>query len=222
MRSSRSSPLADSQRGSRQGKKRQHYGYFLPAKNQGGICDSWEECAKKVTGVTGARYRGFASLEAAESWLKGGAKYEESRARKKIVLLPGIYFDAGTGRGDGVEISVTNEKGDNLLQKILPKKKINKHGKHLILKDVTNNYGELLAMKHALELALKLGIKSIFGDSKLVIDFWSQGSIRRAQVEPETVRLAAEVQKLRSSFESRGGKVGRVSGADNPADLGFH
>src|SRR3989344_2510508 len=202
--------------------KHRHYAYFLPKNNQDGVCDSWEECAKKVIGVTGARYRGFSDIKSAEYWLKQGAVYQESRQREKPNLLPGIYFDAGTGRGQGVEISVTNEKGENLLNKVMPRKKINRHEKHLILKPVTNNYGELLALSYALKLAVKTGIKRIFGDSRLIIDYWSQGKIRRAQVESATVRLAENTRKLRISFEKSGGKVEYVSGDDNPADFGFH
>ena len=32
----------------------------------------------------------------------------------------GIYFDAGTGRGIGVEVRITNENKENILDKISP------------------------------------------------------------------------------------------------------
>lgn len=196
--------------------KNKYYAYFF-SENKKGICEDWKECEKIVSGKN-ARYRSFNSREEAENWLQEGASY---KLKVKRVLESGIYFDAGTGRGMGVEVSVTDENGKDLLDKVLPKKKLTKHHKHLV-KGVTNNYGELLACKYALELAIKENIKKVFGDSKLVIDFWSQGILRRKLLPRKTVELAEEVYKLRKEFESSGGKVGRVSGDDNPADLGFH
>src|SRR3989344_2463500 len=194
-----------------------YYAYFF-SENRNGICESWKECEKIVSGKQ-ARFRSFKTREAAEQWLKTGAVYE---IRVKKELEPGIYFDAGTGRGNGVEISVTNEKGGNLLHKVMPRKKVNRFGKHLLDSDKTNNYGELLACKYALQFALKNQIKKIFGDSKLVIDYWSQGLVRKKFVSAETIKLVTAVAKLRKKFEVAGGVVGRISGDDNQADLGFH
>lgn len=204
-------------------KSKKYYAYFISEKKQG-ICDNWNECEIFVSGVNGARYRGFKTREEAEKWLRAGAHYELKPKvyGTKANLVSGIYFDAGTGRGNGVEISLTDENGKNLLHKVLIKKMINSHGKHLILGEVTNNYGELLACKYALKLAIKEGIKKIFGDSKLVIEYWSQGILRRKLLPKKTIKLAEEVFNLRKEFESAGGKMGRISGGDNPADLGFH
>lgn len=200
-------------------KRNKFYAYFLLSSGQG-ICDNWQECEKKVKGVAGARFQGFKTRAEAEEWLKSGASY---KLKAKRELRPGIYFDAGTGRGMGVEISVTDENGKDLLDQVLPKKKLNKFHKHLIKgKDVTNNYGELLAAKFALQLALKEGIKKIFGDSKLVIDFWSKGLMREKILPLKTKKLVKEVAELRAAFEKNGGIEEQISGDDNPADLGFH
>jgi ribonuclease H-related protein len=200
-------------------KPKKYYAYLIPRTGARGVTDSWPECDRKVKGVFGARYRGFTSPAAAEAWLAAGAQYE---AKIPANLAPGIYFDAGTGRGDGVEISVTDEKGKDMLVRALAKSKINRFGKHLLARNFSNNYGELLACKYALKLAIKEDIKKIFGDSKLVIDFWSRGFYNDEKLEPATIKLIGEVKKLRAQFDKAGGMVGRVSGADNPADLGFH
>ena len=63
--------------------------------------------------------------------------------------------------------------------------------------------------------------KNIFGDSKLVVDYWSKGLIKKDMNE-KTKKLAREVALLRQEFESNGGKITLISGDDNPADLGFH
>lgn len=195
------------------------YAYFVPADRTLGVTDNWPDCDRKVSGKFGARYRAFKTREDAEEWLRLGAQYEVKKHKKPEA---GLYFDAGTGRGEGVEISVTDENGKNLLHESLSKKLLNRFGKHLLHSAATNNYGELSAMKHALEIAKKKKIKKIFGDSKLVLDYWSQGIFNRKNIPPETAELAEAVAKMRKNFEKNGGKIARVSGADNPADLGFH
>ena len=198
---------------------------MVPGEKKSGISDDWEKVKKIVSGKE-ARYKSFNTKSEADAWLAAGANYGPPRAARKReaqkTLESGIYFDAGTGGGEGVEISVTDEKGKNLLHKVLLRKELTKRGKYLIGRGATNNYGELLAMKHALNLAEKEGIKKIFGDSKLIIDYWSKYAIKKKEVAPETVELSLEVSELREEFESRGGSVSRVSGDVNPADLGFH
>jgi ribonuclease H-related protein len=199
-------------------KKKKYYAYLLPS-GKSGITDDWSSCEKIVSGVMGAHYRGFFSKEDAHAWLQGGARYE-MKVHKKAE--PGIYFDAGTGRGEGVEISVTDENGRNLLHKALQKKELNRFGKHLLDDKATNNYGELLALRHALTVAKKEKVKKVFGDSKLVIEYWSRHRAKRKELPRATVQLLDEVAELREKFEATGGIVLRISGDDNPADLGFH
>ncbi len=207
--------------------KVKYYAYLVPGKDIAGVASSWKECEKIVKGTRGARYKGFDNKTDAAAWLGAGAQYKTTNNKRpttkkeKTVLKKGVYFDAGTGRGEGVEISVTDETGKNLLEHVLVDGEINKHGKHLIAKNVTNNYGELLACKFALTYAIKHRIKNIFGDSKLVVDYWSKGHIKNT-VEQDTIDLAHDVAVLRNRFEEGGGVVGRISGDDNPADLGFH
>jgi ribonuclease HI len=207
-------------------KKKKFYAYFVPGGAvKTGVTDSWVVCEKFVSGKTGARFKAFESKSDAEAWLKNGAAYEAKAAKPRPKLERGIYFDAGTGRGDGVEISVTDEKGKDLLHKALGAKKLNKFGKYLVRDgygEATNNYGELLALRYALEIARATRVKHVFGDSKLVIEFWSQWRIKRKGLPEETVALADEVSRLREAFEAGGGTVGRISGDFNPADLGFH
>ena len=200
-------------------KKKKFYAYLLPS-GRSGVTDAWSVCEKIVSGVRGARYRSFDERRPAAAWLAAGAPYDV-RARKKP--SPGIYFDAGTGRGEGVEISVTDETGKNLLHKVIGKKRLNFFGKHRVEDDdATNNYGELLALRYALAVAKKEKARKIFGDSKVVIDYWSRGRAKRKELPAETVRLSDEVARSRERFEASGGVVLRISGGDNPADLGFH
>jgi ribonuclease HI len=122
-----------------------------------------------------------------------------------------------------VEVSVTDERGKNLLHKTLAASALNTFGKHVVDNaDATNNYGELLALRYAIEVARATRVKHVFGDSKLVIEFWSQWRIKRKDLPEETVVLADEVSRAREAFEKAGGIVERISGDFNPADLGFH
>jgi len=194
-----------------------HYAYLLP-NGKTGIVRSWTKCEEIVRGVEGARYKGFKNDTEANLWLNSGAKYEKKIKKK---MPKGVYFDAGTGRGKGVEISVTDKNGKDLLDKVLHPELINKHGKYLLPKGYTNNYGELLSCLYAIEIAKIIKEKNIFGDSKLVADYWSKGLIKK-EVSEETKRLAHEVAFLRQEFERAGGKITLISGSDNPADLGFH
>lgn len=196
--------------------KRKFYAYLTEEGK--GIVDNWEECKEIVSGVPGAKYKGFLTEEEAERWLEAGADYNV----KHIASEKGVYFDSGTGAGQGVEINVTDEKGRGLLDKILPKAHINGSNHHWIFKDVTNNFGELLACKYALQIAMKEGVKKVFGDSDLIIRFWSKGLVNRRDKPVETIKLIDEVAKLRGEFEKTGGKIEYIPGASNPADLGFH
>ena len=194
--------------------KRKYYAYLVNGKK--GITESWPECQAIVSGSF-AKYKGFESREAAEAWLNAGADYK----LKNVAVEDGIYFDSGTGAGNGVEINVTDKMGKKLLHKVLKKEQLNEKGHHFADEGTTNNFGELLACKYGLQIALAEGIKKVFGDSKLVIEYWSKGHIKY-EVGEETVNLAHEVKKMRFEFESKGGQMILISGGSNPADLGFH
>lgn len=197
--------------------EKKYYAYLLPD-GTSGITSEWKKCEALVKNKKGSRYKGFKMKKEAEEWLAAGARYE---IKVKREMPDGIFFDAGTGRGEGVEISVTDKGGKDILSKVMHPDLINRHGKHLLSKGKTNNFGELLACSYALQIAKKTGDKNIFGDSRLVIDYWSKGFIKK-EVGEETIKLALEVKELRRNFERDGGIMTLISGDDNPADLGFH
>ncbi|KFO68900.1 hypothetical protein ER57_00820, partial [Smithella sp. SCADC] len=132
--------------------KKKYYAYKIG--NEEGILETWDECKRIVSGKNNAKYKSFESKDQAERWLQMGADY----SLKNTAIDDGIYFDAGTGSGMGVEVSVTDKNGKTLL-----KNGVNERGSFLIKGNVTNNFGELLACKLALEIALDRGCKNIFG-----------------------------------------------------------
>ena len=203
-------------------KERKYYAYILESNHKSGICEYWADCEKIVKGRS-ARYRGFKTKKDAQDWLQGGAVYNAKLKKPQPKLKPGIYFDAGTGRGDGVEIKVTDEKGKSLLSEVLPKKDITKFQTHKIKgAGITNNFGELLACYYALAIAIEKKKKNLFGDSRLIIDYWSKWRIKRKNLPAKTVDLSEKASQLREEFEKRGGELKHISGDHNPADLGFH
>ena len=205
-------------------KKNKFYAFKTPSEE--GVVTSWPACEAKVKGKQ-ARYKGFPTQKEADDWLSAGARYENKALKKKIQQssLPqnAIFFDAGTGRGVGTEVRVTDRAGTPLTFMALEKDQVTPEG-NLLLSDKTNNYGELMGCYLALQIAETLDCKVIMGDSRLVVDYWSKGYLRRetAGKDPDLQRLVHEVKKLRRTFEARGGAVKHVSGSINPADLGFH
>lgn len=132
-----------------------------------------------------------------------------------------IYFDSGTGRGIGVEVRVTNQRGESVIQHSgLKNITINEYGNFHLGFDKTNNYGELAGLFIALKLAIKYNVKVIKGDSQVVIDYWSQGKHHMSDVS--TVKLINRVIMLRKAFINNGGRIIKIKGKDNIADIGFH
>lgn len=200
------------------------YGYLLLESNSYGVVDSWDKCKALVQGKK-ARYKGFGSEAEAKQWLEQGANYEKKEEKKKEIqqqLPDGVYFDSGTGRGIGVEVRVSDVNGKSLLHHSSYKKFINEFGNIPLGKERTNNYGELVALYIAMEVADKLNYYNIYGDSNLVIYFWSQGRYNEEGLEQRTIDLIEKVVVRRKEFEKKGGTIEYISGDYNPADLGFH
>lgn len=200
------------------------YAYFLENEKENGIVDTWDECKNIVTGKK-ARYKSFTSKIEAENWLLQGAQYEKKAENKKEIksnLPHGIYFDSGTGRGIGVEVRVTDVNGNTLLNFNSFNYPVNTFGNIHLGNKKTNNFGELLGLFLALDIAKKTNIKHILGDSNLVIYFWSKGIYKKDNLPQETIDLILKTFEARIEFEKMGGKVEYISGDYNPADLGFH
>ncbi len=205
--------------------KKNFYAFWTD--DEKGIVATWSECERRVQGKA-ARYRGFATRQEAEAWLEAGAPYEQRAARKAQARenLPdnAVYFDSGTGGGNGAEINVTDRDGLPLLYVAVDEGQLTPEGTFLLPKDATNNYGELLACLCAIKVARGLGIQLVCGDSALVIDYWSKGHVSKEKrnTDPKLVKLVKETADQRKEFESGGGKLRHIPGGVNPADLGFH
>ena len=193
------------------------YAYILSDKK--GIVEDWESCKALVNGVSGAKFKKFKTLVEAKAFINNG----------EIELEDAIYFDAGTGRGRGVEVRITDKNKNSLIPFLKENRKdiidfffkkgwnINEFSNIELGNNYTNNFGELLGCYVALIIANIKGENKIFGDSNLVIAYWSKGICNID--DKETLKLVEVVSKLRDNFKR---EIEHISGDINPADLGFH
>ncbi|MDR3258333.1 MAG: ribonuclease H family protein [Fusobacteriaceae bacterium] len=203
--------------------KKKVYGYFLENENISGITHSWEECKSFIEGKK-SRYKSFDDIKDCELWLANGAKYEKKPKKEDIykTLPDGIYFDAGTGRGNGVEVRVTNNFGISYIKENFHSFQRNEFNNIILEHNKTNNFGELLGLTIALSFAKKENIKNIYGDSYLVIKYWSKGFYNSENLDEDTIKLIKYATTARAQFETNGGQIAHISGDINPADIGFH
>jgi ribonuclease HI len=194
-----------------------------------GVCGTWPECERIVRGRRAARFRSFADRADAERWLAEGAPARDRARDKREALdaLPenAVFFDSGTGPGRGVEVNVTDRDGVPMAHLAAPAEgELTAQGTVVLGRKRTNNYGELYGCLLALRAAERLGSRHVFGDSRLVLEFWSRGYVtaaRRAS-DPALRELSVLVREARAAFERKGGVLAHVPGGTNPADLGHH
>lgn len=212
-----------------------------------GIFENWTECKASVEKFPGAEYKSFTTKEEALRYLFG-----EDIIPNKKAPVPGLYFDGGTGLSASLdenvaETNLTDELGNPLLTKtlFLSLPENIRFGsfyerdqmKTILFKQAdgfTNNFAELYGLYLALCFAgnrisqgnafsdpvEKERFYHIYGDSELVIRWWSTGHVNIN--DEKTVFLSKEVMKLRLIYENNGGRIIKISGDINPADLGFH
>jgi ribonuclease HI len=88
-----------------------------------------------------------------------------------------------------------------------------------------NNGAELIAMVFGLRVAaLDSRVREICSDSELMVSWWSRrlGAKRRDEMDPRKVALIDELIASRRAFEARGGRIVKIPGGANLADLGWH
>lgn len=170
---------------------------------------------------------------------------EEGESLSEIVWVDGGCNDLTAPEGWG---SVVNDKGRDILSRkdvlpiikdlkhrveVLPEGLVSLGGPRTVLisnfTDVNmqqNNGAELLAMVAALRIAGAFPIiKVINCDSNLLCLWWSKGEVSKGakkNIDKEKLSLIEECGILRRNFEARGGKIVKVKGSENKADLGMH
>lgn len=162
--------------------------------------------------------------------------------RKLTIIYPTtrIYVDGGHNKVTGDEAwgSVVNSVGEDLICKnkdlcsdLVSREVSLPVGRRTIIvskfNDVAknqNNGAELLALLFGLRYACKDSrVKEICTDSQLAL-YWSKSlnSSSREKMDPRKASYIDECIKLRKQFEENTGKIIKIKGDDNPADLGYH
>lgn len=205
--------------------------YAVVFNGESRLFDNWDDCSNFVKGKSGVKYKKFASEQEANAWIMENlsVKTTFTEVTEKVFDPSIIYFDAGTGRGIGVEVRVTDSLGNSLINKIASNSSfidlcnrygfiVNDFGNVQLPKNFTNNYGEALGCILAYKIANMLPeVKTILGDSELVIKYWSNGVIK---VKNEsTVKMLKYLTDLRASSTL---ELKWIPGSANMADLGFH
>lgn len=88
-----------------------------------------------------------------------------------------------------------------------------------------HNGAELIALVVALRIADKLhSVKCIKCDSMVIISWATKGPLppTKKKMDKSKLNYVDEAMKLRNEFIKRGGKIEKISGDDNKADLGWH
>lgn len=88
-----------------------------------------------------------------------------------------------------------------------------------------NNGAELLAFYAALRIAEENNQYQVLrSDSQLLVQYWSKklSPDKAAKMCPRKVEIIKKTIVLRKKFDVKGGKVEKISGDVNLADLGYH
>lgn len=148
-----------------------HKWYVVWEGTEPGVCDSWAECEARVKGFPGARYKAFATQEAAVEAFRRGDTGAGDMLRAiargpaeqvNYAAIPGLVLNSlavdGACSGNpgvmeyrGVDVPTGAE--------------IFRQGP---FDDATNNIGEFLALVHALALIEQRGmpVEAIYSDSR--------------------------------------------------------
>ena len=152
-------------------KKKQKY-YVVWFGNPTGIFNSWKECKKAITGITGAQYKSFETLQEAKiAYNKEYADYKGKNTRKKKTLTkeqlqkigkPNLYSIAVDAASSGNPGKMEYRGVDTQTLKQLFHQGPFQQG--------TNNVGEFLALVHGLAYLKKIGSdRIIYSDSKIAM-----------------------------------------------------
>lgn len=140
-----------------------------------GIYDSWEECQVNVTGVSGAIFKSFRSLEEAENFLNEDnvEKVLNDIDNENYAFVDGSFNEKTNTYGYGGFIVINGEK-------II----LNGSGNKIAMAAMRNVAGEILGCMAAVEVALVKGLKNltIYYDY-LGIEMWATGKWKRNKLE---------------------------------------
>ena len=190
-----------------------------------GIFSSWEECARQVSGHTGAQYMAFESRELAEQAFQGS--YEEYRdGRLRAAKLSRAGGDAPEGDSIAVDAACAGNPGPMEYRgvHIAEGRELFRQGP---IENGTNNIGEFLGIVHALAFLKTEGrVWPVYSDSIQAIEWVRKGrcgtKLTRSRASQEAFALIDRAEEwLRSNaYENEVRKWKTELWGESPADFG--
>lgn len=157
------------------GKKMSKKYYAVKIGKVPGIYDSWEECQANVSGISGAIFKSFRSLEEAETFINESDKKSDldNLNNENYAFVDGSFNEKTNTYGYGGFIVINGEK-------II----LNGSGNKVAMAAMRNVAGEILGCMAAVEVALVKGLKNltIYYDY-LGIEMWATGKWKRNKLE---------------------------------------
>lgn len=172
-----------------------------------GIYDNWAACKAQVDGVTGARYKSFASRSEAEQAFKGGAPKWSASAKAAgaaagAAKKAGKSAPAGASGSSEAEIdydSISVDVGTQGNPGPIEYKGVDTQTGDILfakgpIPNGTNNLGEFLAIVHALAYLKKLGSsKTVYSDSRTALKWVKTKQIATTLPRNESTREVWEM-----------------------------
>jgi hypothetical protein len=197
------------------------YGYLDLVNQKIDFTETWIEYLKIKNNTTFVK--SFINLQEFLHWKK--LIIQKITFNWKIFPNKYLYCDAGTAFGN-VEIRITNEKGESLLNNIINEKFLNIRKNFVFSKEYTNNFGELMSNYLTMKLIINNSDKyinfNIAGDSAIVIFFWLIIENKKKFSNNIYTNFLHSAYKLYIEFKKLGHEIEYIPRNLNPADLRFN
>ncbi len=164
-----------------------------------GIFHTWDECQRQIKGFSGAQFKSYENLDAAEKALRAG--YDASKSTATIKTSSSTKANIGSPILNSIAVDAACSGNPGLMEY---KGVVTHNKKELFLKGPfahgTNNVGEFLALVHGLAFLKKQNSDlPIYSDSKIAIGWVKK---RRCNTKLERVPQNADWYDLIVRAES--------------------
>lgn len=139
--------------------------------NPTGIFNSWEKCKKAITGITGAQYKSFSTLDEAKKAFEGEYEDYKGKGTKKKELTPTEKAKYGEPNLYSIAVDAASSGNPGIMEYRGVDTQTTKQLFHQgPFKEGTNNIGEFLALVHGLAYLKKNNSdRIIYTDSKIAM-----------------------------------------------------
>lgn len=170
------------------GSKNKKKFYVVWSGKKPGVYESWSDCQSSISGFSGAKFKSFATLEAAQAALQSGpSDHWGVNTKPASVLSPEQLKKIGMP----VVESLSVDAAWNAESKVMEYQGVWTENKELVFhqgpfEKGTNNIGEFLAIVHGLAMLQRKGLASmpIYSDSATALSW-----VRKKKCNSKSVKL---------------------------------